>query len=84
MARLLVLLLHGYRVLISPFLPQSCRFYPSCSRYAIDALQRHGVLAGVWLTGRRLLRCHPLHPGGIDPVPERLHRWWRIGHHPTA
>lgn len=59
----------GYQWLISPMLPQSCRFFPSCSSYAIEALDRHGVLRGCWLTLRRLLRCHPWHPGGHDPVP---------------
>jgi putative membrane protein insertion efficiency factor len=50
-------------------LPPSCRFAPTCSRYAIEAIERHGVALGTWLALRRLLRCHPFHPGGIDPVP---------------
>ncbi|MEK6681310.1 MAG: membrane protein insertion efficiency factor YidD [Nitrospirota bacterium] len=57
-----------YKFLISPILPQSCRFYPSCSSYAIDALNEYGSLKGSYLAFRRLLKCHPLHPGGYDPV----------------
>jgi putative membrane protein insertion efficiency factor len=68
-SRALVLLITGYQRLISPLLPRSCRFYPSCSTYAIEAIQRHGPLRGLALAGRRILRCHPLHPGGYDPVP---------------
>jgi putative membrane protein insertion efficiency factor len=59
----------AYRRLISPLLPPGCRFYPSCSAYAIQAVARHGVVRGAVYTARRLLRCHPLHPGGYDPVP---------------
>ncbi|HXT45363.1 MAG TPA: membrane protein insertion efficiency factor YidD [Pseudonocardiaceae bacterium] len=65
----LVHLVRFYRRWISPVLPPSCRFYPSCSAYAIEALTVHGVLHGSWLTVRRLLRCGPWHPGGVDPVP---------------
>ncbi len=57
-----------YQLLISPLLPPACRFHPSCSTYAIHATARHGLWKGLWLTGRRLLRCHPFHPGGWDPV----------------
>jgi putative membrane protein insertion efficiency factor len=66
---LLLFLVRAYRRLVSPMLPPSCRFYPSCSRYAETAVERHGALRGGWLTARRLVRCHPFHPGGIDPVP---------------
>ncbi len=66
---LLLLLVRVYRRLVSPMLPPSCRFYPSCSAYAETALVRHGAARGTWLVARRLVRCHPLHPGGIDPVP---------------
>jgi putative membrane protein insertion efficiency factor len=59
----------GYRVLVSPVLPRSCRFFPSCSEYAEEALGRHGALRGSWLTARRICRCGPWHPGGYDPVP---------------
>lgn len=69
LARPLIWLVRGYRLAISPFLPPSCRFYPTCSCYAIEALQRHGALKGSWLALRRIGRCHPWHPGGHDPVP---------------
>ena len=59
----------AYQRLVSPLLPPSCRFYPSCSAYAVGALERHGAVKGSWLTVRRLARCHPFHPGGVDPVP---------------
>jgi putative membrane protein insertion efficiency factor len=57
-----------YRAAVSPFLAPSCRFAPSCSSYASQALQRHGMVRGGWMAVRRLLRCHPFHPGGWDPV----------------
>ncbi|MFY1705152.1 MULTISPECIES: membrane protein insertion efficiency factor YidD [Micromonospora] len=60
----------AYRRWVSPALPARCRFYPSCSAYAVEALARHGALRGAWLTVRRLSRCHPFHPGGHDPVPD--------------
>jgi uncharacterized protein len=67
--RVLVVLLTGYRRFISPLLGPRCRFYPSCSAYALEAVQLHGALRGSWLAFRRLSRCHPFHAGGIDPVP---------------
>jgi uncharacterized protein len=66
---LLVGLLTVYRRFISPLLGPRCRFYPSCSAYALEAVQLHGALRGSWLTVRRLSRCHPFHAGGLDPVP---------------
>jgi putative membrane protein insertion efficiency factor len=69
MTRVVLLLIRGYQRLVSPFLPPTCRFYPSCSSYAVDAIARHGPWKGGGLALRRLLRCHPLHPGGYDPVP---------------
>lgn len=69
MRTLLKSLVHAYRWLISPLLGPSCRFYPSCSAYALEALERFGALKGSWLSIRRIGRCHPWHPGGYDPVP---------------
>lgn len=70
MKTLLVLLVRAYQLGISPFLGQNCRFYPSCSQYAIEAIGRHGAMKGGWLSAKRLCKCHPWHPGGLDPVPE--------------
>ncbi|MCM0675024.1 membrane protein insertion efficiency factor YidD [Micromonospora phytophila] len=69
-ARVLIGPIVAYRRWISPALPARCRFYPSCSAYALEAVARHGAFRGTGLTVRRLLRCHPFHPGGHDPVPE--------------
>ncbi len=66
---ILIGLIRGYQLLISPILPPSCRFYPSCSHYAHQAVAKHGAGKGSWLSVRRLVRCHPFHPGGYDPVP---------------
>ena len=68
-AKLLVLIVRGYQLFISPLLGPRCRFHPTCSHYAIEALQTHGALKGTWLSLKRLGRCHPLNPGGYDPVP---------------
>ncbi len=62
-------LIRIYQKAISPALPDACRFYPTCSQYAIDAFEKHGLLRGAWLSIKRILRCHPFHPGGYDPVP---------------
>ncbi|TNC81888.1 MAG: membrane protein insertion efficiency factor YidD [Oleiphilus sp.] len=70
MNRIVIFLIRIYQRGISPLLGPSCRFYPSCSHYAIEALQRFGFIKGSYLTIRRLLKCHPFHEGGIDPVPE--------------
>jgi putative membrane protein insertion efficiency factor len=67
-SRLLISLIQGYRWIISPIFPPSCRFTPTCSQYAMDAVARYGVIRGTWMGLRRLLRCHPFHPGGHDPV----------------
>lgn len=68
-ARLAIALISGYRRLVSPLLPPACRFHPSCSAYAAGSIERHGLGRGSLLAARRILRCHPFHPGGFDPVP---------------
>jgi len=68
-SKALVLMIEAYRRYISPLKPRTCRFYPSCSTYALEAVQRYGAVKGGRLAVRRLLRCHPLNPGGYDPVP---------------
>ena len=68
-ARALLLLIEVYRVTLAPLIGGFCRYVPSCSVYAEEAIRRHGALAGTGLAARRLLRCHPFHPGGFDPVP---------------
>ena len=69
MKRLLLALIRFYRKRVSPLFPAHCRFYPSCSAYALEAVEKYGARKGLWLTVKRLLRCHPFHPGGYDPVP---------------
>ncbi len=71
MKRIFIWLIQGYRTLISPLLPPTCRFQPTCSMYAIQAIERFGIWPGVWMATKRILRCHPFHPGGYDPVPEK-------------
>jgi putative membrane protein insertion efficiency factor len=71
MKALLLILLRAYKLGISPFLGQNCRFYPSCSDYAADAIRQHGVVRGGVLATNRLCNCHPWHPGGLDPVPAK-------------
>lgn len=70
MKKPVILLLRGYKLVISPLLGQRCRFYPSCSEYTMQAVERFGVVRGGWLGARRIGRCHPFNPGGNDPVPE--------------
>lgn len=72
-AALLIFAIEAYRLLISPLLGPCCRFTPSCSRYTQEAIRVHGPLRGLWLGARRILRCHPFHQGGYDPVPTSEH-----------
>lgn len=65
----LILFVRAYQITLSPLLGGACRYYPSCSAYAIEALEKHGALRGAWLAIKRISRCHPFHPGGFDPVP---------------
>ncbi len=74
MQKLLIWLVKVYRYTLSPFVGSHCRFYPSCSHYAIESLERFGALGGAWLTLRRLGRCHPWSAGGVDPVPNELRK----------
>ena len=69
MKKILIFLVTCYRKYISPLKRPCCRFYPTCSQYALEALQKYGALKGSWLALRRILKCHPCHEGGIDPVP---------------
>ena len=71
MKTILVFLLRAYQLVLSPMLGQNCRFEPSCSAYAMEAIGEYGALRGGWMAGKRLCRCHPWHPGGYDPVPQR-------------
>jgi putative membrane protein insertion efficiency factor len=75
MKYVLIGLLRGYRAVISPLHGQVCRYYPSCSQYALDAVRTHGSVKGSWLAARRVVRCHPWARGGLDPVPSTFN--WR-------
>ncbi len=68
--RFVILIVRAYQVVLSPLFGNCCRFHPSCSNYMIEAIRTHGCLHGMWLGACRLVKCHPLHPGGVDPVPE--------------
>ena len=74
MQKIIISLIRAYQYLLSPFFGQHCRFYPSCSSYAVNAVQEHGVIKGLSLAIRRLGRCHPWHEGGYDPVPQNTNK----------
>ncbi len=69
MKQVLIIFIKFYKYFISPFIGQRCRFYPSCSQYALEAIQKYGSFKGSFLALKRILKCHPFHPGGFDPVP---------------
>jgi len=71
LAHILALPVKGYRLVLSPWVGQNCRYQPTCSQYALEALEKHGGLKGGWLAARRIARCHPWGPSGHDPVPDR-------------
>ncbi|WP_108672229.1 membrane protein insertion efficiency factor YidD [Peribacillus acanthi] len=71
MKKLLMGVIRFYQIVISPLKPPTCRFYPTCSHYGLEAINRFGPFKGGWLTIKRIVKCHPLHPGGLDPVPEK-------------
>jgi len=74
MKTILIGLIKIYQKVISPLTPPTCRFYPTCSHYGVEAIQKHGALKGSWLAIRRISKCHPFHEGGFDPVPERVNK----------
>ena len=71
MKRPALLLIRFYQLVLSPYVPSACRYQPTCSQYAFEAIERFGVVKGIWLAARRILRCTPAHTGGFDPVPEK-------------
>jgi putative membrane protein insertion efficiency factor len=86
MKKIALLLIRFYQKFISPALPSSCRFYPTCSHYGYEAIDKHGIFIGGWLAARRIGRCHPFNPGGHDPVPDEvvLDFPWRKSHQKTG
>lgn len=71
MKQIFIGIIRFYQKFISPMTPPTCRFYPTCSHYGLEAFQKHGAFKGFWLTCKRILKCHPFHPGGFDPVPDK-------------
>lgn len=69
--RIMIFLIKGYQKVLSPFTGRICRFHPTCSQYSIESYEKHGFVKGSWLTIKRIARCHPFHPGGMDPVPNK-------------
>lgn len=78
MSRILVAIIIFYKKFISPLKPASCRFYPSCSEYSLEAIQKYGCLKGAFLSIKRILKCHPYHPGGYDPVPDQSVKLFKV------
>ncbi|GKV55909.1 putative membrane protein insertion efficiency factor [Sporosarcina sp. NCCP-2222] len=74
MKYILMSLIKIYQKIISPLTPPTCRFYPTCSHYGIEAIEKHGALKGTWLAIRRISKCHPFHEGGFDPVPDKIEK----------
>ncbi|MCZ0755213.1 membrane protein insertion efficiency factor YidD [Anoxybacillus sp. J5B_2022] len=74
MKQLFIALIRFYQIVISPLKPPTCRFYPTCSHYGLEAIRRFGAMKGGWLTIKRIVKCHPFHPGGFDPVPEKTEK----------
>lgn len=72
LSKMMIKIIRFYQIVISPLKPPTCRFYPTCSHYGLEAVQRYGAFKGGWLTIKRILKCQPFHPGGMDPVPEYL------------
>ncbi|MEA2021054.1 MAG: membrane protein insertion efficiency factor YidD [Candidatus Caldatribacteriota bacterium] len=70
MKKIIIIIITLYRKYVSPLKPATCRFYPTCSEYSIQALTKYGLLKGVWLSAKRISRCHPFNPGGYDPLPD--------------
>jgi putative membrane protein insertion efficiency factor len=68
LVKLSIMMIKAYQICLSPYLPHTCRYYPSCSQYTIDAMRKYGFLKGLYRSVRRILTCHPFHPGGIDPA----------------
>lgn len=71
MKQIFIGIIRFYQKFISPMTPPTCRFYPTCSHYGLEAFQKHGAFKGFWLTCKRILKCQPFHPGGFDPVPDK-------------
>lgn len=72
MKKIFLILIHFYRRFISPMKPPTCRFYPTCSQYSLEAIETYGALKGGWMSVKRISKCHPFHPGGYDPVPKKI------------
>lgn len=72
MKKILIFFIKMYQMIISPFLGNNCRFYPTCSCYGIEAIEKHGTIKGTYLTSKRILKCHPFHEGGVDLVPDKF------------